>query len=51
MSVWNALAAYRVYRGGSWSFVPQYARVAIRNRVAPGFRDRSLGVRLARRVS
>ena len=51
MSVWNALAAYRVYRGGGWYSVPQGARVAYRGRGDPGLHDRNLGVRFVRRES
>jgi formylglycine-generating enzyme required for sulfatase activity len=40
----------RVYRGGSWLRAPQFARVAIRNGVAPGGRGYYLGVRLLRTV-
>ena len=43
-----ASGSYRVYRGGSWRYVPQIARVAFRDRDAPGYRLRNLGVRLLR---
>jgi sulfatase modifying factor 1 len=38
----------RVNRGGSWSYAPDYARVANRNRGVPGVRFVILGVRLVR---
>ena len=38
----------RVLRGGSCYFGPQFARVARRYSIAPGYRDIILGVRLAR---
>jgi hypothetical protein len=38
----------RVYRGGSWNYAPQYARVAGRLNDAPGRRGSYLGVRLLR---
>jgi len=38
----------RVIRGGSWWYVPRYARVANRSRFAPGLRDDNVGFRLAR---
>jgi formylglycine-generating enzyme required for sulfatase activity len=38
----------RVFRGGSWRSFPAFARVAIRFRIAPGYRAYFLGVRLAR---
>jgi formylglycine-generating enzyme required for sulfatase activity len=41
----------RVFRGGSWYYDPQYARVARRSYDAPGFRDCDLGVRLLRTVT
>lgn len=40
--------AFRVVRGGSWSSVPLFARVAIRNYVVPSLRSGGLGFRLAR---
>jgi formylglycine-generating enzyme required for sulfatase activity len=43
-----ASGSRRVYRGGSWSYVPQYARVAYRDVIAPGYRVNFLGVRLLR---
>jgi formylglycine-generating enzyme required for sulfatase activity len=43
-----ASGSYRVFRGGSWNYGPQYARVALRSRNAPGLRDYFLGVRLLR---
>jgi formylglycine-generating enzyme required for sulfatase activity len=42
---------FRVYRGGGWDHVPQYARVAIRSIVSPGDRYSNLGVRLLRTAS
>jgi len=36
-----------VYRGGSWSGTAGYCRSANRNRVAPSYRARDLGFRLA----
>ena len=36
----------RVIRGGSWSIVPQIARVALRFDDTPGYRDYALGFRL-----
>jgi formylglycine-generating enzyme required for sulfatase activity len=39
---------YRVIRGGSWIFDPDYARVALRFRHEPGYRDGNLGLRLVR---
>ena len=39
--------AHRVCRGGSWYDVPRYCRSASRNCHAPGYRDFSLGFRLA----
>jgi formylglycine-generating enzyme required for sulfatase activity len=43
-----ASGSYRVFRGGSWSFVPRYARVAARRHDHPGSRSFILGVRLLR---
>jgi len=40
--------AYRVSRGGSWSYVPQGCRVARRIDGDPGYRDFDVGFRLAR---
>ena len=42
----RASGSIRVLRGGSWHFVPQYARVANRSSGVPGLRYISLGVRL-----
>ena len=39
------------YRGGSWNFDPQYARVANRYCNILGYRDLYLGVRLVRRCT
>ena len=38
----------RVFRGGSWYYVPLFARVAYRNSDGPGLRDNYLGLRLVR---
>ena len=38
----------RVNRGGSWGYVPQFARVANRYDFTPGYRGSNLGVRLLR---
>ena len=38
----------RVLRGGSWDDYGRSARSARRDRGAPGYRDRDIGVRLAR---
>jgi len=43
-----ASGSRRVMRGGSWLGDPQYARVALRDYVAPGRRNSNLGVRLLR---
>ena len=43
-----ASGSVRVFRGGGWIYVPQYARVAYRSDLTPGIRDRYLGVRLLR---
>ena len=40
-----------VIRGGSWDYVPQFARVAIRSSFAPDYRSNRLGVRLVRRCT
>ena len=40
--------SYRVIRGGSWGFYPQFCRVAFRYNFTPGGRNGSLGFRLAR---
>jgi len=40
---------FRMYRGGSWHFPAQRARVAYRGRITPDYRgNRVLGLRLAR---
>jgi formylglycine-generating enzyme required for sulfatase activity len=44
----SASGSDRVFRGGSWSGVPQHARVADRNFYSPGDRYNDLGVRLLR---
>ena len=41
----------RVLRGGCWNSDPRFARVAYRNRVAPGSRNSRLGVRLVEEVT
>jgi len=41
-------AASRVFRGGSWYSVAQYARLAFRGQCGPEVRDSFLGVRLLR---
>jgi formylglycine-generating enzyme required for sulfatase activity len=41
---------HRVLRGGSWNFVPQYARVAFRSGNSPYFRSYNLGVRLVEEI-
>ncbi len=38
----------RVLRGGSWDYLPVWARSALRNRDAPDYRDSLIGFRLAR---
>ena len=43
-----ASGSYRVNRGGSWRYDPQYARVAYRDGDVPGVRYINLGVRLLR---
>jgi formylglycine-generating enzyme required for sulfatase activity len=45
-----ASGSYRVYRGGSWSYVPVVARVADRLGDGPGNRYDALGLRLLRSV-
>ena len=37
----------RVIRGGSWGYLPRYARSAFRHRGSPGDRDVNIGFRLA----
>ena len=44
----NGSVANRVGRGGSWYDIPEFARVALRLRLAPGIRSISLGFRLSR---
>lgn len=39
---------YWVLRGGSWDFIPRYARVAVRFGNTPDGRNYNLGLRLAR---
>ena len=43
-----ASGSRRVFRGGSWLYYPQFARVANRIFNTPGYRDINLGVRLLR---
>ena len=38
---------YKVYRGGGWSFIASYARVAQRNYHTPTFSNSNIGLRLA----
>jgi formylglycine-generating enzyme required for sulfatase activity len=45
-----ASGSNRVNRGGSCYLLPQYARVANRRNIAPGYRNSRLGVRLLRTV-
>jgi len=40
---------YRVLRGGAWRYFPRFCRSAYRFRNAPGYRDRTLGVRVVLR--
>ena len=51
MSIGLESGSDRVRQGGSWFFDPRYARVAIRDYVDPGVRDRRLGLRLIRRCT
>ena len=52
VDIWSpASGSFRVSRGGSWLYLPQYARVARRDGNAPGNRFNTLGVRLLRTVS
>jgi formylglycine-generating enzyme required for sulfatase activity len=44
-------AAYRVFRGGSWSGGPSVCRAGARSRFEPGSRNGSLGFRLALSLS
>ena len=39
---------YRVLRGGSWKYIPSFARSAYRNVFSPGFRSYLSGLRIAR---
>lgn len=41
----------RVFRGGSWSFIPRCVRAADREEVSPDFRGASLGFRVARTLA
>ncbi len=36
---------HRALRGGCWSYIPRFARVSIRNRIVPAFRNIYLGFR------
>lgn len=48
-SAWLSPAgSYRVLRGGSWNYNPQYVRAAYRGHVTPGDRFNFIGFRLAR---
>lgn len=47
-SAWVGDGAKRVLRGGSWFYLPQYARSASRSRFEPAHRDSFSGFRLAR---
>jgi formylglycine-generating enzyme required for sulfatase activity len=48
-SVWaRAETSFRVLRGGSWNYNPQYLRSAVRSRSQPGYRYDSFGFRVAR---
>ena len=51
MSIESSARSNRVYRGGSWSLDPLYARVALRGSLAPGARRYFVGFRLMRRAS
>ena len=44
----STLGAYRVVRGGSWSLHARLVRAAYRSGREPGYRDNSLGFRVAR---
>ncbi len=39
--------AFRVFRGGSWGYTPQYCRVSYRGLTSPVDRDNYLGFRVA----
>ena len=43
-------ARHRTYRGGSYVLPPAFARIAKRFDLAPESRDRTIGLRMARRV-
>ena len=49
-SWWDAAAALRVIRGGSWNIAVGILRCALRGRGDPGFRSTSIGFRPARTV-
>ena len=51
MSIWIESGSRRVFRGGGWIGVPQYARVANRGDDDPGRRGCRLGLRLVRRCT
>lgn len=44
----TASGSYRVSRGGSWSYVARFCRVSSRDFDSPSFRNKLLGLRLAR---
>ncbi|MBW9267390.1 MAG: SUMF1/EgtB/PvdO family nonheme iron enzyme [Candidatus Thiodiazotropha sp. (ex. Lucinisca nassula)] len=44
----SGACGYRVLRGGSWDFKPQYVRSALRSGDAPAYRNNNVGFRLAR---
>lgn len=50
MSIGPASKVHRVGRGGCWGDFLQYARVAFRGGVAPGYRGLNFGFRFVRRA-
>jgi formylglycine-generating enzyme required for sulfatase activity len=44
----SSAGSFRVYRGGSWFYNPRSLRCSDRGRYTPVYRDRDLGLRLAR---